>query len=338
MQLLADVSRLTLGTAASDDATSLGPIRNPYVRRRERRNAAPKAAVAATEPAKPKPAPVKTAPSKPAPAEKIKEETESKPSSKESTPTPSGTKKPAPKRGASGGIMQSFAKAASMPKKTSQSKPAAAAAEADIQALALSDDGEDDSLAMPEPQEETEAARKNRKDRQDALKRMMEESSEDEEPEKEDTPMEDAEEEPPAPEPEAKEDIAPAEVISSTGDGRRRGKRQVMKKKTVMDEQGYLGMSCLLHNFECLANIWLQSLYKKKDGNLSQRTSPPSHQRRKSRQGRNRRSPKRQLPKARETSCLSSARNSNSTSLIILGQSRAQQLQACTTVYSFDEV
>lgn len=98
-------------------------------------------------------------------------------------------------------------------------------------------------MAMPEPKEETDAARKSRKDRQDALKRMMEESSEDEEPEKEDTPMEDAEEEEPAPKPEEKEDAEPAEVVSSTGDGRRRGKRQVMKKKTVMDEQGYLGMS-----------------------------------------------------------------------------------------------
>lgn len=237
--------------------------------------------------------------------------------------------------------MQSFAKAASMPKKTSQSKPVAAAAEADIQALALSDDGEDDSLAMPEPQQETEAARKSRKDRQDALKRMMEESSDDEGPEKEDTPMEDAEEEPPAPEPEAKEDTAPAEVVSSTGDGRRRGKRQVMKKKTVMDEQGYLGMSCLLHNCECLTNSWPQSLYKKKVGNLFQRTSPRSHQRRKSRQesrqGRSRRSPKRQLPRAKETSCLSSARSSNSTSLIILGQSKAQKPLLCITVWSFGE-
>lgn len=222
--------------------------------------------------------------------------------------------------------MQSFAKAASMPKKPSQPMPATAAAEADIQALALSDDGEDDSLAMPEPQEETEVARKSRKDRQDALKRMMEESSEDEEPEKEDTPMDDAEEEPPALEPEAKEDTAPAEVVSSTGDGRRRGKRQVMKKKTVMDEQGYLGMSCLLHNLELTSNSWLQSLYKKKVGNLSQRTSPLRHKRRKSsRRGRNRRSPKRQLPRAKETSCPSSARSSNSLSLLVLGQNRIHQ-------------
>lgn len=159
--------------------------------------------------------------------------------------------------------MQSFAKAAAKPKKANTPKPAAAAEETNLQSLALSDDGEDDSMAVPEPQEETDATRTSRKDRQDALKRMMEDSSEDEEPEKEDTPMEDAEEEPPAHEPEAKEAAEPAEVVSSTGDGRRRGKRQVMKKKTVMDEQGYLGMSRACINFQLHANLWLVTVQEK---------------------------------------------------------------------------
>lgn len=192
-----------------------------------------------------KPAETKPAPVKPAPVPKVKEDPkpESKPSSKEATPVPSGTKKPAPKRGLSGGIMQSFAKAAaSQPKKpkASESTPVAA----DQSSIpALSDDGEDDSMTVPEPKRETDAGWKSRKDRQEELKRMMEESSEDEEPEKEDTPMEEPEEEPPALVPEKKEDKEPAEVISSTGDGRRRGKRRVMKKKTIMDDQGYLGGS-----------------------------------------------------------------------------------------------
>lgn len=241
MQLLVDVSRPILDVA-EDDLVGLRPVQNTHVRRRERRSAAAKTAQA-PEPAKTKPAPVK-----PAPAVKVKEEpkSESKASSKESTPVPSGSKKAAPKRGASGGIMQSFAKAAAMPKKASTSIPAtpSAAEDADIQGLALSDDGEDDSAAMPEPKpepsQEIETTGKSRKARQDELKRMMEESSEDEEPEKEDTPMEEAEE-PPAPEEVKKEDAEPAEVVSSTGDGRRRGKRQVIKKKTVMDPEGYLG-------------------------------------------------------------------------------------------------
>lgn len=252
MQLLADVSRPILDVA-DDDLVTLRPLRNPHVRRRERRSAGLKTAPA-PDPVKPKPATVKAAP-----AAKVKEEPkieskasskeskpDSKPTSKESTPVPSGTKKAAPKRGAPGGIMQSFAKAAAMPKKTP--KPPAPE-EADIQGLALSDDGEDDDAAMPEPKskaelepdQETEGARKSRNARQEALKRMMEDSSEEEEePEKEDTPMEEADE-PSVPEEEKKEDAEPAEVVSSAGNGRRRGKRQVMKKKTVMDEQGYLG-------------------------------------------------------------------------------------------------
>ena len=139
--------------------------------------------------------------------------------------------------------MQSFAKAASKPKKEKPSQPAAPSAAEDSSMQVLSDDGEDDSAPMPEPKE-SDAARKSRKDRQEELRRMMEEDSE-EEPEKEDTPMEEPEEETPVPEPEKQEEPEPAEVVSSTGDGRRRGKRRVMKKKTVMDEQGYLGK--LLH-------------------------------------------------------------------------------------------
>lgn len=129
-----------------------------------------------------------------------------------------------------------------MPKK--EKKPAA-----EDTSMQLSDDGEDDSAPVSEPKNESEATGKSRKDRQAELRRMMEEDSEDEvEPEKEDTPMEEPEEEAPLPEPEQKEEEPePAEVISSTGDGRRRGKRRVMKKKTVMDDQGYLGK--LLHPF-----------------------------------------------------------------------------------------
>lgn len=206
--------------------------------------AAPKTAAIPKQPDA-KPTLVKAAAVKPAPAQGTKEEqpADQKRSSQESTPTPSGqggAKKPVSKRGASGGIMQSFAKAASMPKKAAKAQPATPDPANAPTMQALSDDGEDDSTALPEPLEESATARKTRKNRQEELKRMMEESSEDEEPEKEDTPMEEPDEEPPAPEPEEKEP-EPAEVISSTGDGRRRGKRRVMKKKTVMDDQGYLG-------------------------------------------------------------------------------------------------
>lgn len=140
--------------------------------------------------------------------------------------------------------MQSFAKAASKPKKASAPQPTAASATDDSPMQELSDDGEDDTVAEPKNEDDT-AAQKTRKDRQEELKRMMEEDSEDEESEKEDTPMEEPEEEVPAPEPEKEEKPEPAEVISSASNGRRRGKRRVKKKKTVMDDQGYLGKSQL---------------------------------------------------------------------------------------------
>ncbi|ROW09528.1 hypothetical protein VMCG_02340 [Cytospora schulzeri] len=247
LQMLSDVSKPILDIPAEDDSVDpprpLGSIRNPYVRRRERRGTVPRPVAPVSKPSNAKPPASKHVPAaEPAPAAKVKEEakTEQKPS-KESTPVPSGAKKsaPAPKRAGSGGIMQSFAKAASMPKK--EKKPVA-----EDTSMQLSDDGEDDSAPLPEPKKESEAAGKSRKDRQAELRRMMEEDSEEEEPEKEDTPMEEPEEpeepedEAPAPEPEKKEEPEPAEVISSTGDGRRRGKRRVMKKKTVMDDQGYL--------------------------------------------------------------------------------------------------
>lgn len=230
-----------------DPPKPLGVIHNPYVRRRERRGIAQQPVALSSEPSDAKPPAAKhISAMEAAPAAKAKEQTKAdqKPAVKDSTPVSSGANKPAPapKRGASGSIMQSFAKAASMPKKQkTTSQTAASSAVENPSTQTLSDDGEDDAAPAPERKQESEATRKSRKDRQEELRRMMEEDSEDDEPEQEDTPMEEPEEEAPAPEPEMKEEPEPAEVISSTGDGRRRGKRRVMKKKTVMDDQGYLG-------------------------------------------------------------------------------------------------
>ena len=44
----------------------------------------------------------------------------------------------------------------------------------------------------------------------------------------------------------AKESPEPAETVT-VSDGRRRGRRRVMKKKTVKDEEGYLGLSLFFH-------------------------------------------------------------------------------------------
>lgn len=207
--------------------------------------------------------------------------------------------------------MQSFAKAAAKPKKADTPQTVEpSAAEDDSSMPALSDDGEDDSVAMPEPKEESEAARKSRKQRQEDLKRMMDESSEDEEPEKEDTPMEEAEQEAPAPEPEEKEDAGPAEVLSSTGDGRRRGKRRVMTKKTVMDDQGYLGTSFTLRSEFDLSLISFQSPSRNLVGSPFRKMSQRPWARKRPRQLRSLSRSRRQAPRDRATSCHSSARSS----------------------------
>ncbi|KAI6084874.1 DNA polymerase subunit Cdc27 [Hypoxylon rubiginosum] len=145
------------------------------------------------------------------------------------------------RQGSSGGIGQMFAKAAAKPKKPAAkiSNTVASSAAEEDQKMAMSDDGEDDTEPMPEVKEESSSARQSRINRQAELRRMMEESDE-EEPEKPESPAEEPmEEDEPLPEPEPKAE-EPAEVISSTGDGRRRGRRRVTRKKQVMDDNGYL--------------------------------------------------------------------------------------------------
>ncbi|KAL8298355.1 hypothetical protein RB597_006802 [Gaeumannomyces tritici] len=269
-QMLSESCRQVLDMSAGEDSLEVslkyGAISNPHARRRERKGAAPILMPAAAGPAGIN---KKAMPARPAASAAAKEAAKDEPKAKappasgpfarvakedsKSSQTPSSSaaatatpsdKKPAPslKRGSSG-IMQAFAKAgAAKPK----AKPAAPVAESS----AMSDDGEDDGEVLPAPKQAPDSGNNNRKEREEALKRMMEEedaadkAAEEEEGEgedeneRDDTPMEEPEEEAPAPEPKPEE---PAEVVSaSTGDGRRRGRRRVMKKKQIMDDQGYL--------------------------------------------------------------------------------------------------
>lgn len=230
-----------------------GTIANPHVRRRERRGVIPK-------PTASKAAEVIAAVPKPAAPTKVKEEPNTAAPAPASTKEKEAAKKAPPSltRGGSSGIMQSFAKAAAKPKKAQASQPVTPSVKGeDTNMTALSDDGEDDADVVPEPKPAADdTGRKSRKEREAELRRMMEEDDEDEpeQPEeKEDTPMEEPEEEPeeelPAPEPEKEE---PAEVVSSKpGDGRRRGKRRVMRKKQIMDDQGYLGKGATPWKIHC---------------------------------------------------------------------------------------
>ncbi|KAL2206704.1 hypothetical protein CC79DRAFT_906127 [Sarocladium strictum] len=260
LSLLSDLSRSVAEYSAKEDpleaGRKYGTITNANVRRRDRSGKAKIAAPSAPKPVKTEPPaakPIKSEPasaptaSKPTQAAKIKKEA-TEATSKDSTPT-SSAGKPAPsstpslKRGGSGGIMQSFAKAANKPAKPK----AAPKKEEEDTAMALSDDGEADEADLPaaaskKSQEEGESLRQKRKDREEELRKMMEEDDEEEEEKEEeekDEEMEDAPE--PEPEPaEEKKPSEPAEVIASTGDGRRRGKRRVTKKKRILDDQGYM--------------------------------------------------------------------------------------------------
>ncbi|KAM5354331.1 hypothetical protein ACJ41O_000980 [Fusarium nematophilum] len=249
LTLLSHLSAQLSAYRTNDDISAAsrkyGAIGNPQARRRERKGPPPARAPAPAQPAKREPAPA-------APTIKPKQEPapskSEAPSSKEGTPAPDAGKKPAAtlKRGMSGGIMQSFAKAAARPP-----KPKPAPKKEEDTSVALSDDGEaDDSdiiASKSKPATDPEELRKRRQEREDALRRMMEDDDDDdddkEESDKEDEPADEEMEEAPEPEPEPepkKEDKGPSEVLSSSGNGRRRGKRRVMKKKRILDDQGYM--------------------------------------------------------------------------------------------------
>lgn len=265
-----------------------GTISNPLVKRRiNRRPPPPAAAVVAPKPAASKSATVKSEPpkltrqdssktSQPSSAKdffaKGKEKAKAgahavppgnigtAPSSKESTPAPPANLK---REGSS--IFKAFAKT-----KEPKNKVAKGTKKEEVEDVAMSDDGEDDGedeiLSAPpkrkDEKEETGETRNMRKEREEKLRKMMEESDDDESAqdskeaspavvEDRDVEMEDG--------PEEEEDVEPKKAIKNepveeseptitVSNGRRRGKRRVMKKKTVQDEEGYLGMLiCLLN-------------------------------------------------------------------------------------------
>ncbi|CAH0025522.1 unnamed protein product [Clonostachys rhizophaga] len=264
VSLLYDVAKsLAEYTSKEDPLTAgekYGTIRNLNVRRRDRQ-ARPKPGSSTTsQPAKAQPpkaqpiVPVKSEPAatkKPSPFEvaaaaaKLKKQPSSQTPSSSETPTSSATKPtPALKRGGSGSIMQSFAKA-KPPKPKPEPKK-----EEDTE-MALSDDGEadDEDIAKEKAEyKDSDAVRKSRKQREEELRRMMEDDDEEEKSEEEkseeepaDEEMEEAPEPEPEPEEEPKEkEEEPAETTTTTTNGRRRGRRKVMTKERVMDEQGYL--------------------------------------------------------------------------------------------------
>ncbi|EGP84757.1 uncharacterized protein MYCGRDRAFT_87430 [Zymoseptoria tritici IPO323] len=234
IQVLTDCNRRVAAEHAGEDPMKewkqYGVIQNKEVRRRAKGGVPPKV-VAPAKPAAAKPASAKAAapaassraatPSAEAkPAEKIV------PASKFDT-----TRKPAKKNDSS--IFKSFAKGtANAKRKAEESQEAAAAAEKEDVAMGgFSDDDDDDAgSGLPEELAEVkEPTGESKNDRKARLEAMMD--AEDEE-------MEDRRATPGTATPtEAKEE--PTETLT-VENGRRRGRRRVMKKKTVKDEDGYL--------------------------------------------------------------------------------------------------
>lgn len=102
----------------------------------------------------------------------------------------------------------------------------------------VSEDEEEDYIPLPQPTSKgvVDADRKSRKEREAALKKMMDEDDPEEQP----APVPEAAD----PEPSRRDiSISPqTEESIKLSDGRRRGRRRIMTKKTIKDEEGYLGM------------------------------------------------------------------------------------------------
>ncbi|KAG7125796.1 DNA polymerase delta subunit 3 like protein [Verticillium longisporum] len=217
-------------------------------------------AMASTPQAQPAPKPAeKKAPAAtaaaPSPAPEVKEET--KPAAardmfaKKAGAGAAALAKAAPslKRGGSSGIMSAFSKAAAKASKGGSKPSSNASTPKPVDSPALSDDGEDDEDPLPAPKRAAaEGGRKSRQDREAALRQMMEESEDEPEDEEDkdeeegeaaaDEPMEDVHE--PALDRKTDMPARPSEeVVASTGDGRRRGKRRIMKKTQTVDKEGY---------------------------------------------------------------------------------------------------
>lgn len=270
--MLSDVSREIQELCKSEDplefAAKYGTITNRNVKRRTGRRPPPPNA--SSGPSKAQPTKVKAEVKEPTKFVKQEKETKSSqpstakdffgkgkektkpestetggsaPSSKESTPAPTAAP-PALKRDSSS-IFKSFAKAKPKLKREETDSSAVESLAEDSPMRDIDDDDDEEETYVPPPQkvrEETgegESDRKSRKAREAALKAMMEDSDGEEEVKVVKKPeVKEEEVDAETPDVEMKEETPPAPVVS---DGRRRGRRRVMKKKTVKDEDGYLG-------------------------------------------------------------------------------------------------
>ena len=243
IQVLTECNRKISANYASEDPLQAwrqyGTIQNPNVKRRTKGTALPPPPAPVARDAQTKAERAAPAATKPAVIEKTskEEKTTSEPDKKSAATKPASTKRQ------KSDIFKSFAKGNTKPKQESQGSAAASpAAEPEDEAMGGFSEDEADVMAADEAGEEVQAPTgKSKKEREADLRAMMDQD---------DSPMEDAAPTPAeeSQEPETtidkaeseKEGDEPKETVTLEN-GSRRGRRRVMKKKTVKDEEGYLG-------------------------------------------------------------------------------------------------
>ncbi|KAB8077039.1 hypothetical protein BDV29DRAFT_168990 [Aspergillus leporis] len=248
LNVLTDVSREMVSIHANEDPLEYGKqwgmIQNKNVKRRTGTRPPVLAAAPATAISKP------TIPSK-RPSEdpsqtkqalKKEENAVSEQSStRESTPSTKPAEKTAPIKREKSNLFSSFAKAKPKQKREEPAAPAESAEPSGAEDIFLDDafDDEPEELFPDSAKSASTAAasRETRKEREEKLKQMMEDDNEDEDEGMPDAtePVEESKSigQPPPKQPDLKEE-------TTFQGGRRRGKRQVMKKKVVKDSEGYL--------------------------------------------------------------------------------------------------
>ncbi|KAF1362764.1 hypothetical protein EJ07DRAFT_163360 [Lizonia empirigonia] len=229
-----------------------GSIQNPYVKRRTAKYAPPPPAPAPAKATAVKPTakpPVATQLRKEASTSSRRGSASEDNASGRSTPQPvapsatlkrsDSTKSVGTKHKTAGDIFKSFAKAKAKPKdaaKLNESTPAPVEDEP-MQGMSEDEGDDNDEPEMQVDTEKIEAAKKARDERAEKLRKMMDDDDEDmpDASAAEDKPSE-------ASQPEQVDTPKPDEPEPSiiVENGHRRGRRRVMKKKTVKDEEGYL--------------------------------------------------------------------------------------------------
>lgn len=252
IQALTECNRKIAVDYASEDPLKdwkqYGTIQNPSARRRTRKTAAPPTPPVKDEKVKAKAvAPTSKGIAMQKPAERATDSTKATPEPEKDDSKPAA-KKPANVKRESSSLFKSFAKAKDKPKRQESSNSATSASASpappaeDEPLQGMSEDEADDGAAGEEEEPTKAPEGKSKREREADLQAMMDQEDEDE-------PMEDAADSgaldkkaDAEDDPQQKAEDADKENESVTVEGgRRRGRRRVMKKKTVKDDEGYLG-------------------------------------------------------------------------------------------------